>query len=161
MAINYPQLMEESILKLSDLTRQRRKLDREIARLKRLICSTARTSQLASRTTRTATPSFDISAIGFTAAIRRVLDTYRIWLTPVLIRDLLPTVGFSTSRYKEPLPSIHVILNRLAVTGEVIRSSRPNGHIAYLWAAEAFQDSQETPGRFINVDGLSRKGRLR
>jgi hypothetical protein len=146
MAINYPQLLEDSIHKLSDLVQQRRKLDSEIARLKRLIRRTVRMSQVASRTTRTAAaPAFELGSIGFTEAIRRVLATYGIWLTPVLIRDLLTTVGFSTSRYKEPLPSIHAILNRLALGGEVIRSGRPSGHSAYRWA-EAFEIPQETHG---------------
>jgi|SRR5215472_9455348 len=152
MAVDYPQLLEDSVLKLSNLIKQRRKLDRDIARLERFITSTARATQVTLPITRaSAAPTFDISSIGFTEAIRRVLDIYRIWLTPVLIRDLLPTVGFSTNRYKHPLPSIHVTLNRLALGGEIICRSRPNGHVAYLWAA-AFKDSEEMQNRLLTEE---------
>jgi hypothetical protein len=71
MAVNYPQLLEESVLKLSNLIKQRRKLDRDIARLERFISSTARATQVTLPITNaSAAPMFDTISIGFTEAIR-------------------------------------------------------------------------------------------
>jgi hypothetical protein len=74
-------------------------------------------------------------AIGFTEAVRQVLSTYRIGLSPVAVRDLLPTVGFETSLYHEPLPSIHVILKRLVSRGEVTQNKLPSGVTVYVWSS--------------------------
>jgi hypothetical protein len=121
--------MEDSVFELSRLIRERRKIDHKITRLQGIIRSTARQSPRSARTAHA-----QVGANGFTDAVRQVLITYDMWLTPVLIRDLLPTVGFDTRGYKEPLPSIHVILNRLVSGGQVIRDKRNRQGAVYLWA---------------------------
>lgn len=111
----YQNSVEEQIKKLSSLMRQRRKLDVEISRLQTLArtqalfrlggggCSTAR--------------NHSETPIGFTEAVRQVLFTYRVWLAPGLVRDLLPSVGFEPRRHKHELSSVHTVLKRLVRNG--------------------------------------------
>ena len=132
MAINYQQLVEHSVRTLSHLMRQRRKLDADIRRLQRLVWTTAGFSATTHKG-----PGASASAsgpIGFTEAVRKVLATYRIWLTPVFVRDLLPSVGLDIGRYKHPLTSVHAILRRLVIRGEVNRRKVPEAETEYLWA---------------------------
>ena len=131
MAINYQQLVEDSVRKLSLLMRQRRRLDADIRRLQRLVRTTAGFSASTHKGAGGSTPAS--GPIGFTEAVRKVLATYRIWLTPVFVRDLLPSVGLDTGRYKQPLTSVHAILRRLVVRGEVNRRRVPEGETEYLW----------------------------
>ena len=130
MAIDYQQLMEKSIFDLAELVRKRREVDAEIARLQkflRVIASRRSSGEF------TELGAADASAeLGITEAVSRVLQFSRMCLTPALIRDLLPCVGFDTSRYKEPLPSIHVVLKRLASNRLVMRFPM-HGNDGYLW----------------------------
>ena len=137
MAIDYQQVMERSVAEFSDLIRQRRKLDDKIARLQKTVHWCARQLCDSSPQSAVAAPVADAEdgPIGFTEAVRQVLLTYRIWLSPVQVRDLLPTIGFDTKTYHEPLPSIHVILKRLVPTGEVIQAKPSSGGSAYIWAS--------------------------
>lgn len=133
MTITYQQLVEDSVRRLSDLMRQRRKLDAEIARLQKLL----------RRTVRFGAPNKPANvevlahcSFGATNAVQCVLTTYRIWLTPALVRDLLPSIGFDTGRYKEPLTWIHGSLRRLVLCGKVIRREAVTGKSEYLWVEE-------------------------
>jgi hypothetical protein len=135
--MNYhQQTIQDSIEELSDLVRQRRKLDKRIARLQKMVGWDA--VQLSENIPPSAPSSGAFPAqpapIGFTEAIRRVLSSYKMWLSPVLVRDLLPMVGFDIERYKEPLPSIHVILGRLVSSGEALQSKHVSGNAMYIWA---------------------------
>lgn len=143
MAIDYLQLTQTSVLQLSDLVRARRDLDAKILRLQRQLRSTA--AQLPRKGQRAASsalsPSMD--CVGITDAVRRVLLTYPIWLTPVSVRDLLPCVGFDADRYKHLLASIHSILRRLVATGEVVRTDELRDTTQYVWA----ESLRAPPGR--------------
>ena len=141
VTINYQQLVEDSVHRLSGLMRQRRKLDAEIARLQKLVLTTARLSASTHKGGMGLNVATSNEPIGLTEAVRRVFATYRIRLTPVLVRDLLPSVGFDTSRYKEPLTSIHAILRRLVLRREVTREKAPDGGTVYVWV-EASGDVQ-------------------
>jgi hypothetical protein len=137
MAIYYQQVMQDAVTEFSDLIRRRRKLDDKIARLQKTVHWCA--SQLSQSSPQSAVAGPVANAedgpIGFTDAVRRVLSTYRIWLSPVQVRDLLPTIGFDTNAYREPLPSIHVILRRLVPSGEVLQGKPSPGGTAYIWAS--------------------------
>jgi hypothetical protein len=61
-----------------------------------------------------------------------VFQTYDIELTAITIRDLLPTLGFEISRYKEPLRSIHVILRRLVSRQIITRTQGAQGSVVYV-----------------------------
>jgi hypothetical protein len=133
MSIDYKRIMEDSILKLSESLKQRRKLDNEIARLQKMV----RWAALQGSAGRV--PEGEINkddqgtAFGLTEAISRVLRTYDTWLSPVLVRDLLHSVGFDIGAYREPLPSIHVTLKRLVDGGEAIQSKVSSGKTVYMW----------------------------
>jgi hypothetical protein len=95
MAIDYKQIIGESVRRLSDLMRRRRKLDADILRLQRLVRRTVRVSEShLESSTSPAVPIYEITSTGVTDAVRQVLMTYGIWLTPVLIRDLLPGIRY-------------------------------------------------------------------
>jgi hypothetical protein len=131
LAIDHNQIWQDSIATLSQLIRQRRKLDKAIARLEQMI----RWGPL-SGSAKPQQPSNPKSGrIGFTDAVRLVFSTYRIWLSPVLVRDLLPSIGFKTDPYKHPLPTIHVILKRLVSRGELIQCKQSSGVTVFFWAS--------------------------
>jgi hypothetical protein len=135
----HQQVMQDSVQEFSDLMRQRRKLDKKIARLQKMVRFAAMQLSRSNPPSAPPQPPQGVQKpqpglIGFTEAVRRVLSTYKMWLSPVLVRDLLPTVGFDTDSYKEPLPSIHVILRRLVSSGEAVQSKRLSGSGVYIWA---------------------------
>lgn len=133
MAIDYLQLTQTSVLQLSHLVRARRDLDAKILRLQRQLRLTAAQSPWKGQRV-TSAPSPGMGSVGITDAVRRVLLSYPIWLTPVSVRDLLPCVGFDADRYKHPLASIHSILRRLVATGEVVRTDQQRNTTQYVWA---------------------------
>ncbi len=145
MAIDYQRLTEASILQLSSLIRARRDLDAEILKVQRRVRSNAARGNKG--TTSSAILSSNTGPLGVTEAVRRVLHYYPMWLSPVSVRDLLPTIGFDFSHYKHPLTSIHSILRRLIATGEVIRADRPQVGAAYMWAGYLSDISQPANAR--------------
>jgi hypothetical protein len=148
MAIDYQQVMQDSVAEFSDLIRRRRELDDKIARLQKMVhwCARQLPQSGAQSAIESHTPNAEDAALGFTEAVRRVLSTYRIWLSPVQVRDLLPTIGFDTDTYHEPLPSIHVILKRLVPTGEVMQAKPSSGGTVYIWAS-AVEETSEVASR--------------
>jgi hypothetical protein len=132
MAIDYMQFTQTLVLRLSDLIRARRELDSKILRLQGQLRS-LKTLRKEERANSPALAS-SVGDVGITDAIRRVFQTYPIWLTPVSVRDLLPCVDFDAGRYQDPLTSIHSILRRLVATGEVIRADQPHGTAGYILA---------------------------
>jgi hypothetical protein len=133
MAIDYLQITQTSVLQLCNLVRARRDLDAKILRLRRQLRSIA--DELPRNGERGANPtsSARMGCGGLTDAVRRVLLTYPISLTPVSVRDLLPTVSFDPGRYKHPLTSIHTILRRLVAIGEVLRVEQSPNSARYIW----------------------------
>lgn len=139
MPIDYQQIVEQSILRLADLVRQRRRIDSEITRLQGFLRSMVRrVPENASGFPVPNEAGLSGDAIGITKAVAQILQTYKVALTPVLIRDLLPCVGFDASRYKDPLTSIHVVLKRLVISGQVVRRELPEGN-GYLWNSYSAQ----------------------
>src|SRR5947209_6637035 len=109
MSINYKKIMEDSIVELSNSLKERRKLDGQIARLQKI----ARWSALRQSSGNPSVAGSSSAKLGLSEAICNVLRLYGTWLSPVLVRDLLSSVGFDVGGYHEPLPSIHVTLKRL------------------------------------------------
>jgi len=149
MAVGYhQQIMQNSVAQLSDLIRKRRQLDKKIARLEKIVRWVA--MQLSQSNPGSAVlpdvPKAQTGLMGFTDAVRRVLSTYNMWLSPVLVRDLLHTVGFDTSLYKEPLPSIHVILRRLVSSGEAMQCKLSSGSAVYIRASAVEEHTNSHSG---------------
>jgi hypothetical protein len=130
MAIDYQRIMADSVKRLSELRRERRRLDNEIERLQRLVRTMANRSR-GGNDPKTVTKADD-EALGLTKAVSQVFQTYDLELTPVSVHDLLPTVGFDTSRYKDPLTSIHAILRRLVSRNVITRRQGSNGSTVYV-----------------------------
>ena len=136
MATNHQRLMEQSVLRLQELVKARRELDAAILKVQRCVRWAAiETARENGRFISLSLTSTDTGHLGVTEAVRKVLNAYPIWLSPVAIRDLLPTIGFDFTRYKHPLTSIHSILRRLVAVGEVVRADHSQAGSVYAWAA--------------------------
>lgn len=128
----YQTSVEEQIKKLSSLMRQRRKLDVEISRLQTL-ARTRALLRLGVGDSSSSPSDQKEKAIGFTEAVRQVLFTYRVWLTPGLVRDLLPSVGLEPSHQKHELSSVHTVLKRLVRNRTAVRELMFH-KVMYRWA---------------------------
>lgn len=114
----YSTSIEALIRRLSELMHQRRKLDAAIARAQTLVRTQADLSRGRSQQENRGISKTAQESIGFTEAIRLVLETYPVWLAPTSIRDLLPSVGFESNSSRNTLVSTHTVLKRL------VRNSR-------------------------------------
>lgn len=107
--------------------RKRRNLDFKIARVEKELTRIRKTLRWAATQLPHDNPehdrkgpeisSTDRESIGFTDAVREVLRSYPTWLSPMLVRDLLETVGFEISGYQNPLSTVHCLLGRLVAGG--------------------------------------------
>jgi hypothetical protein len=75
------------------------------------------------------------SDTGFTDAVREVMKSggQLYGFTPVAARDALKEAGFDLGKYKNPLASIHTILKRLEMKGEVKGHTQDDGGVRYVW----------------------------
>ena len=133
MAIDYEDVLQSSIVHLSQLLRERENTDREIRRQQNLVRALA--ARFHENDTKASTPSSaaEKSSPELTAAIRQLLSNYPVWFTPPMIRDMLPSFGIDIDRYREPLTSIHAILRRLLAKTTIVRSEHPTLGTAYHW----------------------------
>ena len=72
------------------------------------------------------------------------LFIYRVWLTPGLVRDLLPSVGLEPSHQKHELSSVHTVLKRLVRNRTAVRQLMFH-KVMYRWAAEAVAETGLDP----------------
>src|SRR5437773_3184446 len=103
MSINYPQMLSDSILRLSELVRQRRQIEMEIRRVQTAVLTFGSRLQSADVTTARRAeikPASQGCSPRLMEGIRQILFLCPIWLSPVEIRDLLPVVGVDSRRYK-------------------------------------------------------------
>jgi hypothetical protein len=130
MAIDYQRIMADSVQRLSELRGERSRLDHEIERLQRLVRTMANHSR--GGTDPETITKADSEALGLTKAVSQVFQTYDLELTPVNVHALLPTIGFDTSKYKDPLTSIHAILRRLVSRNIITRKQGSSGSTVYV-----------------------------
>lgn len=71
--------------------------------------------------------------LGLTDAVRLVVRSGGLPMTPVEIRDRLLAIGFDTSKYTNDLAAVHTILKRLNDSGEVRFLPRASGKHRYTW----------------------------
>jgi hypothetical protein len=119
---NYRRALEDAIREYEQLTRQRAELDQRIAQLVQTMGSLSRLCNL--------TPTV---ALGLTDACRLVLRSAGHPLTAIEVRMQLEAMGWDTSRYANPLASIHIVLKRLRGSGEVKFVPRAYDKPAYGW----------------------------
>jgi hypothetical protein len=81
-----------------------------------------------------------ISDLGFTGGIRKILSSATDWMSPVMVRGKLQSVGYA-NKSKNILPSIHTVLKRLEQNNEV-ESKDVEGRTWYRWnpAAPKYQE---------------------
>ncbi|MGO8813841.1 MAG: hypothetical protein ACLQVG_04140 [Terriglobia bacterium] len=73
-----------------------------------------------------------IRPVGFTNAVRDVLQRTTEKLSATEVKDGLSKIGFNVDGYSNPLASIHTVLKRLLVAGEVETGTR-DGKTTYSW----------------------------
>ena len=82
---------------------------------------------------------------GLTDAIRKALQSKRIFYSPVEVRDRLEEdFNYDLSKYKNVLPSIHTILKRLVDNEELEPGSR-EGKVVYRWRGGAQPGNPRSP----------------
>jgi multidrug resistance efflux pump len=82
------------------------------------------------------------SDTGLTDAVREVLRSAQpASCSAVYIRDSLKAKGYDISQYKNVLASIHTILKRLKLKGEVKDSSNSDGRAIYRWVGKKPADT--------------------
>ena len=118
----YRHALQESIREYEQLTRQRSEIDGRIAQLVQAIGSLSRLCNL-----------IPTVQLGLTDACRMVLKAAGHPLAAAEVRMQLEAMGFDTTRYANPLASIHIVLRRLCRTGEARFAPRPHDKPAYAW----------------------------
>jgi hypothetical protein len=128
----YRQSIAEALSRLRALVDKREQIDSLIAKLKGIVTANAamlpdaeREETLRSLRELVGTPP------GFTDAVREFMrrNSGR-WFTAIGVRDGLRTVNFDVREYDNPLASIHTILRRLLVRGELDRNALDG---SYKW----------------------------
>jgi hypothetical protein len=76
----------------------------------------------------------DEDEFGLTDAIRMALKAHGGHLNPQQVRAQIERLGFKTEKYTNVLASIHTVLKRLVIKGEVDDSATAgDGKTAYRW----------------------------
>lgn len=136
----YKQSLDVAISELTDLCRQRDDLDAERDTIDRRI-NKIRDGVFALSTLVDINPYEEFPELfpdmidpetGFTDAVREVLKATYTSLSPTEVRDELRRKGFNLDKYKNPLPSIHKILERL-YAGEEVEMNPREGKTVYKW----------------------------
>lgn len=120
---NYRRALRDVIREYQRLARQRAEIDERIAQLLQTMGSLSRLCNVA--------PTVKL---GLTDACRIVLKAAGNPLTAAEVRIQLDALGFDSSRYSNPLATIHVVLKRLCRSGEIKFAPRPHDLPAYAWS---------------------------
>src|SRR5439155_7118546 len=76
----------------------------------------------------------DIGTLGFTAAVRKVLERSGEYMTPADVRAALSDGGYDLTKYNDPICSITTILKRLSEKEEA-EAQASGGRFLYRWKA--------------------------
>ena len=128
----YRRAIAAALSRLHVLVDKRRQIDSQIARLKGVVAANAAMLSDAERDeTLRSLQELVGPAPGFTDAVREFMRRNSDhWFTAIGVRDGLTTVNFEVGEYDNPLASVHTILKRLLVRGEVDRNARDG---SYRW----------------------------
>lgn len=122
----YRRALQESIREYERLSAQRAEIDTRIAQLVQAIGSLSRLCNL-----------IPTVGLGLTEACRMVLKAAGHPLSAAEVRMQLDAMGFDSSRYSNPLASIHIVLRRLNRAGEARFVPRAHDKPAYVWKRPA------------------------
>jgi len=85
-----------------------------------------------------------IKDLGLTDAIRYTLGNTKGPMTPVEIKEALVKGGFEVSEYSNMMASIHTVLRRLRIKGEVMASGFKGG--SFIWTKRGLTPPPPLPG---------------
>lgn len=78
----------------------------------------------------------DDDEFGLTDAIRMALKAHGGALNAQQVKVQIERLGFNTAKYTNALASIHTVLKRLAIKGELDDAATSDGKTAYRWIAK-------------------------
>jgi len=112
------------------LIHRREQIDRQVARLKSVVIANAAMLSDSERDETLRSLQELVGTPGFTGAVREFMRRNSLYsFTPIDVREGLKTVNFDVTDYDNPLASIHTILKRLTLRGQVER----NADGTYKW----------------------------
>jgi hypothetical protein len=140
MTDEYKRAMHAAIQELSDLMEERENLDTRRERITRRIAvlrdGIFGLSGIAGENPYTVRPELFPNTIppdtGITDAVREVLKSRGLFVSTLDIKEMLEAMGFNITKYKNPLSTIHQVLNRLIDSGEV-ESHEDDEKRLYRW----------------------------
>ncbi len=115
--------LEHAQKQLSGLLAERQRIDKQIICWKRVLDSLA----VVSEDVRTSIPAdlelpagvSEKPALGFTDAVRAIVEKSQVGLTPTEVREELIRIGFDLTKYKQQMVPVHNTLKRLEDQGEI------------------------------------------
>lgn len=133
--INYYDLFSKYAARITDLTRRRDEIDREVTKLRELMLATfpllpAEKQDVLQKEI----DEIEAQSGSLIAAIKLVFSQHKgEWMTPPQVRDYLNEMGFDLTKYRaNPLASIGTTLKRLPDADTRIETKAlENGQIAY------------------------------
>jgi hypothetical protein len=126
----YIEALDAAQRELEDLQTKRAEIDARIARLRETVVSLAYLVNDEGQN-----ENLDVSGIGLTDAVAKVLRLSGMALTPADIRDELARMGFDIKKYTDIIPNITKVLRRLHDKGHVDVSTTIKGdRKVYIWS---------------------------
>lgn len=95
----------------------------------------------------------DDDEFGLTDAIRMALKAHGGHLTPQQVKSQIEKLGFKTDKYSNALASIHTVLKRLVIKGELDdNGTSGDGKTAYRWIPEVTRSGLTNFAKLMGVD---------
>ncbi len=118
---SYKKTLQAARDELADLLRRREEINRKIGKLAPVVEYLAALCDEPTRIDELLTLATHETAedLGLSDAIRLVLKSAGVPLTPTQIRDRLGEIGYDLDRYASVMPPIHNTLDRLKAAGEL------------------------------------------
>ncbi|HYV07536.1 MAG TPA: hypothetical protein VFB82_23275 [Blastocatellia bacterium] len=121
---------------MESLKRKRDELEEEVIGINERIAKLTETEASLSRLCgeKPTLPRMELSFVGVgpALAVREVVKSSNVALTPMEVRDRIVAGGFDVAQHNNPMASIHTALKRLASTPEVSETLK-DGKKAYRW----------------------------
>lgn len=133
----YARALEAAEKELATLRQERQKIDDRIVKLEHTVeglfavCEEQGIEVPAHLAKAAAFSGEDVSGLGLTNAVRKVLAAQKTPITPTQVRDALVKSGMDLSKYSNAMVAIHNTLKRLFDQGEVAKSK--DEPTRYMW----------------------------
>lgn len=130
----YSEIVDRQIEKITKLIEDKQRIEREIRNANELAKAAIKAMPDEEKGPYLQTfANFALEQYSLTVTIRKILQDYAHWLTPIEVKNELDKRGYDFSSYKSnPLSSIHSILKRFKPS-EVETMALATGGTTYRW----------------------------